>query len=228
MDLPNTDRDILGAGSELVAPKGVEIVQSAGIMLVADAGGDGAIQAFALNVGGGDELEPLFSTTEVGSGTVWDLDYDPDSDTLFAAGTTGELLVYADYLDNDGDVTPTATRLNSDAMATSNLHGIVHIGNDTVIASDVANPDGAVEDGLIYVVSDASGTPTVTATITGPAGDALNNPVDLAFDGTSLFVAEKVDGMVYRYDSILSATDGSLEPDAMAEITAPESVALVP
>lgn len=223
-ELMNTDRDMAGASSELISPKGVEIVQSNGIMLIADVGGN-AIRAYSLHAGGGDDFAPLFSTTEVGSGSVWDIDYDPATDTLFAAGTAGELLVYADYLASAGDVTPTATRLNSDAMATSNLHGIAHIGGNALIVSDVGDAANA-DDGLIYVV-DASGTPTVTRTVSGPADDALGNPVDLAYDGTSLFVAEKSDGMVYRFDSILSGDDGSLEPDAEAAVTAPESVALV-
>ena len=224
-ELVSTDRELSGANSALESPKGVEIVQGRGIMLVADVGGN-AIRAYSLQAGGGDDFAPLFSTTEVGSGSVWDIDYDPATDTLFAAGTAGELLVYAGYLDNAGDVTPAATRLNSDAMATSNLHGIAHIGGGTVIASDVgsaADPD----DGLIYVVANATTNPTVTATITGPSANNLGNPVDIAYDGAALFVAEKSDGMVYRYDSILSATDGSLEPDASAAVTAPESVALV-
>lgn len=225
-ELTSTDRDIRGANSELVSPKGVEIVQRSGLMLIADVGGN-AIRAYSLQAGMGDGFVPLFSTTEVGSGSVWDIDYDPASDTLFAAGTMGELLVYANYLANAGDVTPTATRLNSDAMATSNLHGIAHVGGGTVIASDVGDAANA-EDGLVYIVSNATTTPTVNATISGPADTPFGNPVDLGFDGTAMFLADKSNNVVYRYDGILSVTaDGSLEADAMATVTAPESVALV-
>ena len=222
-EVVSIDRDIEGANTALASPKGIEIIQSSGIALVADTGGN-AIRAFSLQAGSGDGVQPLFSTTEVGSGSVWDVDYDPATDTLFAAGTTGELLVYADYIANAGDVTPTATLLNSTA-ATTNLHGIAHIGNNTVIVSDVGDA-GNADDGLIYVV-DVSGTPSVNITISGPVDDALGNPVDIAYDGTSLFVAEKSDGMVYRFDSILSAIDGSLEPDASVAVVAAESVALV-
>ena len=225
-ELVNTDRDMAGANSELASPKGLEIVQSAGLMLIADVGGN-AIRAYSLQAGGGDGFVPLFSTTNVGSGSVWDIDYDPGTDTLFAAGTTGELLVYSGYLAGGGQGTPVATRLNSDGMAVSNLHGIAHIGGGTVIASDVGDAANA-DDGLIYVVSNATTSPTVTATVTGPAADNLGNPVDIAYDGTALFVAEKSDGMVYRFEGILAAADGALEPTQSAAVSAPESVALAP
>lgn len=223
-DAPNTDREITGANSALTGGRGIEIVQTRGVMIVADFAGS-AIRAYGLQAGPGDDFEPLFSTTEVGSGSVWDLDYDPASDTLFAAGTTGELLVYDNYLANAGEVTPSATTLNSESMA-SNLHGIVHIAaSNQLIVSDVGDA-GNADDGLIYVLDNASGTPTVTATISGPAANPFGNPVDLAYDGTALFVADKADGMVYRYENILSAGDGSLEPAHSVAITAPESISL--
>ena len=229
-DAPNTDREITGANSALTGGRGIEVVQSRGVMIVADFGGS-AIRVYGLQAGPSDDFAPLFSTTDVGSGSVWDLDYDPTSDTLFAAGTMGELLVYRNYLATaaatGGDVAPIATRLNSDSMATSNLHGIVHVAaSNQLIVSDVGDAADA-DDGLIYVVANANATtPTVTATITGPSADTLGNPVDLAYDGTALFVAEKSDGMVYRYTGILAASSGALEPAHAVAVTAPESISL--
>jgi hypothetical protein len=55
----------------------------------------------------------------------------------------------------------------------------------------------------------------------------LGNPVDIAFDGANLYVAEKSQGMVLRFDNILSSAGGDVSPDASIAQAAPESVVLI-
>lgn len=221
---PTTDRVIQGANTGLVSPKGLEIVSSQGAMIVADTGA-GALVVHSLSADG--DAVPLFTVADTGSAAIWDVDYDPATDTLFAAGTAGDLLVYRNFFDSGAMATPQAFRLNSDGAATSNLHGIIHVASSNqLIVTDVGSAADA-DDGLLYVVNNASGTPSVAATITGPAVNNFGNPVDIAFDGNTVFIAEKSDGQVYAYSGILSQTsDGSLEPDLSAAASAPESVSL--
>ena len=53
----------------------------------------------------------------------------------------------------------------------------------------------------------------------------LGNPVDLAFDGSRLYVAEKANGMLLRFDGLAG---GDRAAEFAVGAIAPESVALVP
>ncbi len=90
VDDANTDRLIAGAGSTLNSPKGVEIVQAQGLVLIADNGEPG-IKGFSLEADG--NTTPVINVTDVGAASIWDLDYDLAADRLFVAGTDGSVLV---------------------------------------------------------------------------------------------------------------------------------------
>ena len=101
---------------------------------------------------------------------------------------------------------------------------------DRLILSDVG--DAAVaSDGRIYVIDNASTAEGVTSLRLEIAGAStmLGNPVDLAFDGSSLFVAEKSNNQLQRIDGLYTL-EGMVnaEADAVLSFTAPESIALSP
>ena len=238
-DVEDGDRTITGDKTNLVAPKGVEVVSSLDIMIVADFGAKD-IKVFSTDADG--NVAPLYTTSDLGDDTrsVWDADHDPVSDTLFVAGTDGTVLVYENYSDDYGQDGPdrelTPSR-NGDKVS-SNLHGIVHVADqDVLILSDVGaattpDQDGFDADGALYVltdVSDAEGNVDYKARVRGDK-TTLGNPVDITFDGETLFVAEKTKDNVLAFEGLLDYDKGdwNIRPSTSAEVDNVESVALAP
>jgi len=222
------DRQITGANTNLSAPKGVEVVGSYGLVLVADLSATNAIKAFSLC--GDGNAAPVFETTMPAGTSPWDLDYDPEADRLYVAATNGTIQVYDDYMANP-DAAPARIIDPNDqsGFEASNIHGIVHDSvNNRLIVSDVGSASVA-DDGRIYVIDNASTADGLTDLRLELAGDntALGNPVDLAFDGTNLYVAEKSNNQIQRIDNIY-ALEGVMNraPDKMMTFTAPESIAI--
>jgi len=113
-----------------------------------------------------------------------------------------------------------------------NLHGIVYVeATDTLLLSDVgAVTVGANDDGEPFAIggaSFASGLSNVSVRIGGPA-TRLGNPVDIAFDGRNLYVAEKTFDNIHRFDDFLDHPGGNAAPDRSMAFSKPESVALIP
>lgn len=229
LEAPDRDRTIGGMGLGLNSPKGIEVVGSRGRMIVADTGGAGSLRVYSLAAGEG--ASPVFTVDAVGQGAIWDIDYDPQSDRLYAAGTAGDILVYDDFFATGAGAVPTRTIRPDSAGATSNMHGIVHVAaTDQLIVSDVG--DAAVaDDGRIYVIdaaSTATGTVTPRTTIAG-AATLLGNPVDLAFDGSSLYVAEKSNDRLLVFTDVLARSGNvSAAADRAVALAKPESVSLRP
>ena len=228
------DRLIEGANTGLSSPKGFDVADQQGWVLVTD-NGDPAVRVYGAQAGG--DVAPLFSTSL--SVAPWDLDYDPDEDRLYVALTDGSVAVFDEYSTRRGSAG--ADRVITPAeggvafAAPTNLHGIVHVAEtDQLILSDVgsgANPT----DGKLYVLGNASGADGLTeVSVRIDDGDnnavgatQLGNPVDIAFDGEHLYVAEKSQGMVLRFDNILSSAGGDVAPSLTWMQSAPESVSLI-
>ena len=238
LDLSNTDRAISGLATGLTNPKGVEIVASQGAVIIADVGAAAdtvapSLVVFSTSADG--DAAPLFTVTNTGTAAIWDMDYDPVNDRLYAAGTAGDVLVYDGFFAAGASAAPTRTiRADAANAGTSrNMHGIAHdLATDTLIVTDVG--DAASDaDGILYTFPNASTADGVLAprvTIRGGA-TVLGNPVDLAFDGTDVYIAEKLnDGQVLIYRDVLNLTgqlDLAADESVNVGITAPESVTLV-
>ncbi|GAB4519050.1 MAG: hypothetical protein OHK0046_27480 [Anaerolineae bacterium] len=221
-------------GSEsagLVSPKGLEIIESLDLVLVANFGAPN-IKGFSLSDSG--DVTPAVFIDNFGGvgGSVWDIHYDEETDTLFAAGTTGTLLVYSAFSENLGADGPTSTIVPSDAdgnQISVNLHGVDYdAASDTVVLSDVGSADDAT-DGQLFAITNASmasGNTPVDVQIGGPES-MLGNPVDVVWDGTGLYVAEKSNDGIFYYPDFLS-TMGMMDMAAPTVIDAlkPESVTL--
>ena len=114
--------------------------------------------------------------------------------------------------------------------APTNLHGIdFDPASGSLIVSDVGSA-AVTDDGKIYVLPDAgmaSGNVDVSRVIAG-AATLLGNPVDIMFDGTDLYVAEKSNAAILRFDDLLSSAGGNVAPSESTGFVAPESVALIP
>ena len=228
------DRLIEGANTGLSSPKGFDVADQQGWVLVTD-NGDPAVRVYGAQAGG--DVAPLFSTSL--SVAPWDLDYDPDEDRLYVALTDGSVAVFDEYSTRRGSAGADRVIIPAEGgvafAAPTNLHGIVHVAEtDQLILSDVgsgANPT----DGKLYVLGNASGADGLTeVSVRIDDGDnnavgatQLGNPVDIAFDGEHLYVAEKSQGMVLRFDNILSSAGGDVAPSLTWMQSAPESVSLI-
>ena len=231
------DRTITGDQTGLVAPKGLDVASTQGVVIVADFGAQN-INVFSTEAGG--NVAPLYVTSDLGSDmrSVWDLDYDPMNDRLFVAATDGTVLVYDDYVSSMGAGGPdrVITPTDGNSKVSVNLHGIVHVSSadgysgDVLILSDVGDA-GSNSDGQLFVIDNAStanGNVAVRAQIGGP-NSTLGNPVDITFDGEDLYVAEKTKDTVLRFDNILSQTGArDVSPDRSVTVDNVESVALAP
>ena len=176
-------------------------------------------------------VAPLFTISDLGGGPVWDMDYDEASDMLYAAGVNGTVRVFEDVLANNGGapvriITPTNEQ---DAVISVNLHGIVYDAvTNALILSDVGNAMSAT-DGQIFVIAGADAADGMVKVQAQIGGDQtkLGNPVDIGFDGANLYVAEKSNSLVLRYDGVLALTGANnTAASASIVVTNPESVAL--
>lgn len=124
-----------GEETDLVRPKGIDLVQEAGVAIVADVRLNTSVPAGSVSVfplGGNGATPPIF-TTLFDERKPWDVDYDPISDRLFVANTDGTVAIFDRYLEdrpNNLDaarlIFPAARRSGVLAKQSVNLHGIVH------------------------------------------------------------------------------------------------------
>jgi hypothetical protein len=111
-----------------------------------------------------------------------------------------------------------------------NLHGIYYVpGNDVLILSDVGDAMSA-SDGQLFTVEQASSA-VDTAPVRlqlGGAATQLGNPVDLDFDGSNVYIDEKSNDMVLRYDNVLNLTGvQNVAANLTTSVTKAESVVIV-
>ena len=228
-DLP-TDATALrlwGPNTDIVAPKGIVLDASDNTLFVADFG------AADVKVFDGTSLAdsaPLFTLSALGA-APWDVAYDDAADRLFVALVNGTVLVFDDLLTNQGGVAArTIIPTNDMDMKISvNLHGVEYdAANDLLLLSDVgsamSNSDGQLF--LIGAASTADGNVPVQAQVGGNM-TKLGNPVDIAYDGVNLYVAEKINSQVLRYDGFAALTGANNVAESAARmVTNPESVSL--
>jgi uncharacterized surface protein with fasciclin (FAS1) repeats len=237
--LANAESMAVGTGTRLitgieaaglVSPKGLEVIEALDLVLVANNGATN-IKGFSLSAEG-DATPTVFIDNLGGiSGSIWDVHYDETTDTLFAAGTAGTLLVYGNFSTDMGANGPTSQIIPSDANGNQisvNLHGVDYdADSDTVILTDVGAADNNT-DGQIFTISGAmmaSGNTPVNIAI-GGAESMLGNPVDVVWDGSGAYVAEKANDMILYYPDLLSFNPGMMDMAAAMSIEAlkPESV----
>lgn len=262
---PGRDREIFGAAVGLASPKGITIMGDTGLLAVAENGGaTPGMVIFSACASG--NVAPLVTVPTAFA--PWDSDYDAGSDLLFVALTDGSVEVYADFAAAVADVIaggvdPIEPVLTI-TLGAANLNGVHYdAGSDSLILSDVGDPLSDT-DGVLFVVTDVSGLleyadgealaavvlPVVAAvegdyenlpfTVTGAtAATVLGNPVDITFDGDTLYVANKTGtpaGILLFSDflaEVAAAADpvtgvANLDADAGVVVTAAESVSLVP
>jgi hypothetical protein len=213
-------------GGTVMSPKGLDVVESQGLVMVADAGDD-TVRIFGKESDFANQVASITLPDANNNQSTWDLDYDPGNDRLFV--TKDESVhVYDNFLAGNPGVgtVPDRTIVVTGAVF---LHGIVYdAANDVLFLSDVGSVTmGPNTDGLLFVINNASTANGATAPDITIDNGTLGNPVDIAYDGTNLFVAEKTNDVVERYDNIRSSAGGNVAASASVAVTKPESISLV-
>ena len=232
------DSLITGSNTGLISPKGLDVASDSGMILVAENNaGTPSISIFSTCTTG--DVSPLMTLTFANDARPWDVDYDVNTDRAFVALTNGTVAVFdevksklmagtTNIATEDRLITP--ANAGTAVEAPSNIHGIDYDSlSGSLILSDVGSATIA-DDGKIYVlnnVATASGLVNISTTISGP-NTLLGNPVDIMYSGSDLYVAEKSNNVVMRFNNILSSVGGDISADASAAFTAPESVAVLP
>jgi hypothetical protein len=238
MYTPSRDRMIAGANTGLISPKGIDVASQKGLIFVAENNATTpSIRVFSSCSAG--DVSPLLTLVASGAARPWDVDYDALTDRAFVALTNGTVAVFDEVTAKLAAGTTTITgedRLITPAMsgvaivAPSNIHGIDYDpASDSLILSDVGSAADAT-DGKLYVLpaaKNASGLTDISVSIAG-SNTMLGNPVDIMFTGKNLYVAEKSNGLIMRFDNILNSAGGDISADASMAYTAPESVAIIP
>ena len=231
------DRMILGASTGLSAPKGLDVDSMSGHVFVAEfAEAAPAVHVFSACASG--DVAPVFSMTTSDNARPWDVDYDAASDSAYVSLTDGTVAVF----ENVSDAMMTGSMMNMETRritptmggapmpAPTNLHGIdFDPASGALLVTDVGDAASAT-DGKIYVIPSAASADGMSEVSVAIAGSAtmLGNPVDITFDGSSAYVAEKSNSLILRYDNLLSSTGGDLPATASMDLPSAESVSLVP
>ena len=227
MFMSSMDREITGAATGLVNPKGIHFDQSSGLVMVAD------FNAQQISVFGSNAAGDAMPVAEIMlSAKPWDVTYDAVNDRMFVALTDGTVAVYDDVMMMDFAPTVMRSIVPSDSTGNQisiNLHGIVYdASNDRLIVSDVGDA-GVADDGQLFVLAGASmadGMVEPMRQIAGPMS-MLGNPVDIILSGTTLRVAEKSNDAVLVFDNIYSGMSGDVAPTLASPSVKPESLAEV-
>ncbi|MFT6110186.1 MAG: hypothetical protein ACJA2W_003111 [Planctomycetota bacterium] len=202
-----------------VAPTALDVDEPTSLIVLSDPARPG-IWSFGILAGpASEEISVVDTGMAVGSAEPRGLDYDAGTDTLYAAISNGTIYVYESFRGVMGEspdrtITP-ADSIGASQVSTS-LAGLVHDrSRNLLIVSDVGAAAGAASDGALYVfdvVSGASGLTSPIATITG-ASTGLDEPVSIAWNGSSLWVADQENGTISRFDDFLTL-DGDVAPTA--------------
>ena len=234
----NQDSIITGLNTGLISPKGLDVASDSGMILVAENNADTpSISIFSTCTTG--DASPLMTLTFANDARPWDVDYDANTDRAFVALTNGTVAVFDEVKSKlmagstniaveDRLITPANS--GTAVAGPTNIHGIDYDSlSGALILSDVGSA-AVADDGKIYVLNNtenASGLVNISATISGP-NTLLGNPVDIMYSGTDLYIAEKSNNVVMRFNNILSTTGGDISADASMAFNAPESVAILP
>lgn len=232
------DRIIMGVNTGLISPKGIDVSSANGLIFIAENNETSpGIKIFS-SCASGDAM-PLATLVPANGARPWDVDYDAQTDRAFLALTNGTIAVFdqvaaklmsgmTTITGEDRNIVPAIS--GAGVTAPTNLHGIdFDPASGSIIVSDVGSA-ASPTDGKIYVIPNAeraNGLTDITVNIAGP-NSLLGNPVDVMYDGNNLFVAEKSNGVIMRFDNVLSSAGGDVVADSSAPLLGAESVAVLP
>ncbi len=230
------------------------VIDEFGVLLVTDGGDAPGITVHTV-CGDGALLGGKIQTNDSNGNakTPTDVDYDGERGDLylsFADGSIGIYRAFNRYLESlianpDTPNTPntllvvtpqvvdvTGNRVN----AAADYQAIEYLSGLDQIALLTQGSDSDTSDGKLLIIGRTpgfqasglfGGSVDVDVDISGP-NTGLGNPVDLAFDGVNLFVAEKGNGLVLRFDNASTLSTGDVSPTSNTSLTGVEELLMLP
>lgn len=213
-----------------IDPEGVDVDEARGLCFLADPAFP-CVWIYGMCAGAdGPEVVRLELGFSASVGVPRGVDYDPRSDTLYVAVSNGTVYAYDTFVQSPGEMPDRILTPSDEFGATqvsSDLASIVHDAErDLLIVADVGDTSGMSSDGALLVIEGASmgdGLTPVARTVTSAQ---LDEPLDLAWNGATLWVAENANGVLMRFDDFGGAM-GSTAPTASAAVPDVTSVDLV-
>lgn len=241
--------------AEVENPFGVTIIDELGVMLIADGGGAGPAGIKVVSLCGVGAT--LGANIPVEGNIPTDVDFDSRTGNLYvslaanaANSSVGRFAIYQNFSSYLGsliagsqDNTPpnpseVVSVVRNDGLSTPAAAGYTAIeyipGADLLVLATNTQDQQATVGGL-HVIRSANLAPPqlldgqtfVDAEITG-ADTLLQDPVDLAFDGTNLFVAELGNGRVLSFSNVTQTPGGNVAPQAERDAVGVRGVVPVP
>jgi hypothetical protein len=227
------DYQIVAAAS-VVQPRGIAVIDSLAITLVADSNPELPMIALFGKLATGETILGL-RLTALNDSHPTDLTYDAANDRLFVATQEGTVLVFNEYSLDYGVEGPDQVIVPYDpsgtVQAVNSINSLAYdAATDTLVLAD-SGEAGNAADGQILVLNNVtlrSSAAAVRLQIKG-AETHLLDPLDVAFDGSSIYVADGSSGALLRFDDVLTPS-GIVALAPAAEIPAPDirSVLLLP
>lgn len=214
------------AAAGVVQPRGIAVIDSLAITLIADSNPDLPMIALFGKLATGETILGL-RLTALNDSHPTDLTYDAANDRLFVATQEGRVLVFNEYSLDYGVEGPDQVIVPYDpsgtVQAVNSINSLAYdAATDTLVLAD-SGEAGDAADGQILVLNNISlrsSAAAVRLQITG-AETHLLDPLDVAFDGSSIYVADASSGALLRFDDVLTPS-GIVALAPAAEIPAPE------
>lgn len=204
---PSRDRLIEGPSTGITSPRGIDLDDASGMLMVAD-GTSRTVRVFRRGAAG--DQAPLF-TTSVPAGPS-SLDYDGTNDRLFVGGDDGQVNVYDDFL-GSRPTQPSRRFGFDDGLTTgvqesANLRGLSYDQtNDRILLSDYA-AGAPAGNGRVYGyagASTASGILSPSVRLNSTTATTLSTPSSVALGGSTAYVSDFTTNSVYVYDDVFSS-----------------------
>lgn len=233
---PGLDRQLQVGGIfapfSFVEPRGLDLDSQTDLLVVADPG------AAAVSVVGQtapDDAESFILLTDGYDAAVAvprAVDYDRATDRLFVGNSNGTIYVYDTFLGSTGTapdriLTPGASNGTQASVDIAALE--YDAERNLLLALDVGAATGMAADGSVYLFEGASTASGLVEPdlVLAAAQTGLDDPSDMAWNGSSLWVVDPTVGVLVRFDDVPSL-DMSTAPDATLALEGASAVALVP
>lgn len=212
------------AAAGVVQPRGIAVIDALAITLVADSNPELPMIALFGKLATGETILGL-RLTALDDSHPTDLTYDAANDRLFVSTHEGTVLVFNDYSLDYGVEGPDQVIVPYDpsgtVQAVNRIDSLAYnAATDTLVLAD--SGEAGADDGQILVLNNVtlrSSAAAVRLQMKG-AETHLLDPLDVAFDGSSIYVAD-ASGTLLRFDDVL-VSSGIVALTPAAEIPAPD------
>ena len=233
---PGLDRQLMVGGLfatfSFVEPQGLDLDSTTDLLTVAD---PGAAAVAVVGPTAPDDAEGFILLTDgfdVAVASPRAVDYDRATDRLFVGNSNGTIYVYDTLLGSTGTVAdriltpgaPNGTQASVDITAVE-----YDAQRDILFVLDVGPATGMAADGSVYVFEGASSASGLVQPdlVLAAAETGLDDPSDLAWNGSSLWVVDPTVGVLVRFDDV-PMIEMSQAPDVTLALEGASAVELVP